>query len=230
MLHSIALGLRSFRFQDCLMDSVIIFDLDGTLVEFPHEYLFCETQRILEAFSHPPIERIELEASFAAFEYFRFVEDTVRAEFIRLFNETFDYSKFPPPTPLAGVRETLEHLARSGRRLGIATGRIGNEQQICAELRSTGLLEHVSFVAARKSGDTHWGDKRGQLRLLLSHFGVGPEQASMVGDIPSDISSAKELGFGCTVAVLSGGIAEDVLRRAGPTHLVHDIRDLAQLF
>ena len=48
---------------------LFIFDLDGTLVEFHHEYLFNQAHAIIEKLSHPPIAPDVLENFFSAFDF-----------------------------------------------------------------------------------------------------------------------------------------------------------------
>ena len=43
-----------------------------------------------------------------------------------------------------------------------------------------------------------------------------PAETVMVGDVPTDVTSAAKVGVGTTVAVKSGGIKEEVLREAKP--------------
>ena len=54
-----------------------IFDLDGTLVEFPREFLFSESERIMKLISHPEVERSVMLESFADFDFFRFLLDSL---------------------------------------------------------------------------------------------------------------------------------------------------------
>lgn len=51
---------------------LVLFDLDGTLIEFHHQYLFEQTHRILEQLGHPPVQQTILNDCFSDFDYFRF--------------------------------------------------------------------------------------------------------------------------------------------------------------
>ena len=210
-----------------MQPKLIVFDLDGTLIEFPREYLFRETERILLEFVHPPVCRTELERSFSAFDYFGFIDQAKRQIFSDFFEKAFDWDNFPAPSVLEEVSETLARLQSAGFDLAIATSRYCSAEELREELSETGLLGYFSLLTTRERQEQHWTDKTSQLTRVLQSFGVEPSAAMMVGDIPSDIYSAKKVGIGTAVAVLSGGISETVLKLAEPDILLTHMKELA---
>lgn len=212
------------------MPKLVIFDLDGTLVEFPHEFLYLETERILSEFSYPPVKRSILESCFSDFDYFRFMDETKREEFTERFWESFDWPNYPKAVLFPASLAVLERFAEQGVSLAIATARLGPEEKIREDLRETGMLEHLSVIAPREDSSQDWTDKKVQIRHVCGNLGISVKEAIMVGDTPPDIESAKELGLACSVAVLSGGINKDILEKVKPDLLISNIGELGKYF
>ena len=200
-----------------------IFDLDGTLIEFHREYLFTEAGRILRVMGHSEIPLETLAQSFAAFDFFRFVESKKRDLFVEEFWRHFDWDGFPQAAVISGAREVLEDLQSHGVVITLATARLADEQRLRDDLAHTGLLPYFTAIAGRESESTHWTDKTGHIARISELTGIAPNEAMMIGDIPADIESAKKSGVAVTYAVESGGIARDVLARHTPTAILPDV-------
>ena len=208
---------------------LVIFDLDGTLVEFPQEYLLTETERILAHLQHPEVTRDVLEDCFADFDFFRFLQVEQVEEFVERFWSHFDWARYPSSIALRGAATVLKELADLGLKIAIATARRSEIAEIEADLEQAGLREFFICIEARNAGEDNWQDKQRQIRDICRAVGVLPAETVMVGDIPADIITAKQAGVGLTVAVLSGGIREAVLRKAGPDIILNDLNALVEL-
>jgi phosphoglycolate phosphatase-like HAD superfamily hydrolase len=211
-----------------------LFDLDGTLVEFHHEYLFSQAEKLIGELGHKPVHRTEIEDAFSDFEFFRFVEGMAPELFEEKFWRAFDWANFPNSNPIPGAIETLQTFKEQGIHLGLVTARFTPRDHLIEELAHTNLLEHISHIRTKEESGTfwkhdsdgHWTDKRRMILEVCEHFGISPEDTLMVGDIPSDINSAKEAGVKKTVAVTSGGIKEQVLRNSAPDHIFESVEGL----
>ena len=208
---------------------VVIFDLDGTLVEFHRDYLFSETAKILDKLNHPPVEIDALHASFAAFDFFRFVIDPEPDNFIARFWSHFDWDNFPSAKPIEQARDILKELRQAGIETAVATARLGSADKVREDLQHSGLLDYLTLIVSREDEATHWTDKRGHIETICARFGVSPAETAMVGDIPADIASARACGVGHAVAVLSGGIDPEVLKAHAPDHIIPDISSLLRV-
>ena len=207
---------------------LVIFDLDGTLVEFPHDYLYRETYRIIDSLSFPRVEQCVLQSCFSSFDYFRFVEESERDRFVEHFWRSFDHTNYPKPVPVAGALNLLKALSEHGLPIAIATARTSSEEKLRAELAVTGFLPFVSMIAPRHFNDANWMDKRCQINYICETLSIAPSGAVMVGDIPPDVISARQAGVGFTVAVLSGGINKEILRSAEPDLLLPSVAEIHQ--
>lgn len=203
-----------------------IFDLDGTLIEFHHTYLFEQAQMILPRLGFEDVKRELLKHLFSEFDFFGFSPATRRAEVEKGFWELFDIKNFPPPVLIDGVLEVLEDLASVGLHTAIATARAESEEMLMGRLKGTGLLKYIDVVCTRQSDEIHWTDKTGTIKTCLNRCGCSPNQAFMVGDIPPDIQSAKATGLALAIAVESGGIGAHVLRKAEPDFLLSSLKGL----
>lgn len=208
---------------------LVIFDLDGTLVHFPHDYLLDEAERIIPLLDHPPIDRSELFEHFASFDFFRFVLHENRDEFVETFWSHFDWERFPKPIPFPSTLSVLSELKLLGFSLAIATARLMPSETLRRELEATGILEHIPHLVTREDERVDWRDKRGHLKQICEALGFSPAESVMVGDIPTDISSAKDLRFGRTVAVTTGGLKRAVLEAIEPDHIIEDLTHLPLL-
>lgn len=206
---------------------LVIFDLDGTLIEFPIEFFLTEAARILPELAHPEVSRELLLHHFSSFDFFGFVDPRLERErFIEQYWRHFDWERFPKPVLLPGVQETLEQLRTNGIHTGIATARPNPPEEVRTDLLPTGLLPFIEAIETRESTVLDWMDKTPQISRLCAAFQVPPERTILVGDIPADVSSAHAAGLAASVAVLTGGIRPDVLTAAKPQLLLSSVCEL----
>jgi len=204
----------------------VLFDLDGTLIEFHHDYLFEQTESILERIGHPVVERETLNECFSAFDFFRFFPEEERDQRVGQFWTHFDWDNFPTPVLLTGVHDTLTQLTAEGIDVAIVTSRFVPEMELRQKLAHTGIVDFMRMVKTRPGDHIHWTDKRASIIEVCATLGVDPAEAVMVGDIPADIQSALDVGIGTTVAVLSGGIKHNILAAARPHHILSHVGEL----
>ena len=205
---------------------LVIFDLDGTLVEFHHDYLFEEADRIIDTLDHPPVERTALESCFSAFDFFNFVVWDEKDHFVSKFWEMFDHDNYPLPIPFRYTDSTLKGLADLNVKSCIVTARMTTEQKLIDQLSHTSILDTMDVVVPRTDETIHWTDKRQMILDACERVGVSPAEAALVGDIPSDVTSAKNAGTKLSVAVESGGIERKVLEGSKPDIVLPDVGSL----
>lgn len=209
---------------------LILFDLDGTLVEFHYDYLFDQADLILSRLGEEPVLRDVLRRHFSEFDFFQFVPEEKREWFIGHFWSNFDWTNFPKPRILPGVDVLLEQIWGSNRSAGVVTSRAVAREQLHADFRETGILERMAFVRTRTADHLHWSDKRDSIGSIIAESKLPPERIAMIGDIPPDISSARAHGLGLTVAVLTGGLQRSVLEQARPDLILNSVADISTLF
>lgn len=208
---------------------LVVFDFDGTLVEFHRDFLFSEAFRLLPQLGITDVNHQVMATSFAEFDFFRFVAEAERERVIEGFWQGFDWASFPAPVAIPGTGQMLSQLTSGGVKVGLATARICQREDLERDLRQIGMLSHFSHLSSRSDESVHWTDKRSMLREICDRLEVDLAEAVMVGDIPADVISARDAGFGYTVAVLSGGIRRAVLEQAEPDMIIDDVSTLHEV-
>ena len=203
---------------------LFLFDLDGTLVRFPKEVLFSAAK---EAAAKHKIEILEdaLDLSFRAYDFFSFVESSLRDSFIASVSEILDVHEYGRPTLLPGSAETLNAL-KPFHQLGIATARIQDQEVLRNSLSVLGIADLFATVRTRADDSILWTDKSTQIAGALKETGVAASEAVFVGDTPDDIASAKRAGLLMSIAVKTGDIDEDKLLEAEPDLLLGSVVEL----
>lgn len=208
---------------------LVVFDLDGTLIDYEHEHLFSEMIRILPSIGYPDITRERLEELFSHDDLFGFIKPGEEKAFEQTFWPLLNKHSHPGPKEIHGAIGVLAYLIENDIKAAIATARDAIPEELRIELKGTGLLPYVSVVAARENRELSWRDKAPQLQRIFTSLSVNPTSSFMVGDNPSDIQSSRVVGIGAAIAVLSGGIREEVLRKHSPDAVLKDIVELPEL-
>lgn len=208
---------------------LVIFDLDGTLVEFPREYLLSEVNRIMPKIDLPQVSSEKLNEAFRSFNFFSFLEEENRQKLVEAYWDFFDWSNYPSSKTFSFSEAVLNGLNDQGFQCCIATARATSDSELEEDLRNTGLLPHLTLSAFRESKTQDWKDKLPQIQRVLDFHQVTASEAIMVGDTPPDIICAKQAGLAASVAVLSGGIYESVLQAAQPSFILDDVSSLPKV-
>lgn len=199
---------------------LVIFDLDGTLVEYGHSFIFEEAERILNEMGLSHMTRSEFEEHFyhdTLFDFFGEIRGLKEEEFW----SRLKLSERPTQGLIDGVSIVFDELLSKNIKLAIATARAQDVKTLKEELGALGLLKWIDIVTARTDSTSNWRDKSKQILLCCSHAASAPDQSFMVGDNPSDLKSAHAVKVGGVIAVRTGLIKDHVLLRENP-HVILD--------
>ena len=192
------------------MQPLMVFDLDGTLVDSVPD-LAAATNRLMAARSLPPFSRAEVAG---------FVGDGVRVLLNRAFAargmvpdasalDAFlaDYGAHAADLtePYPGVRETLDRFAAAGWRMAICTNK--PEAPARTLLDALDLSRHFAALGGGDSFAVRKPDP-GHLRATILAAGGSPARAIMAGDHHNDVLSAAGLGMPSIFAAWGYGPAE----------------------
>lgn len=192
------------------MQPLMVFDLDGTLVDSVPD-LAASLNRLLASrslapFSRPEVAgfvgdgaRVLLERAFRA----RGTEPDGRA--LADFLEDYGANAAVGTEPYPGVRDTLERFAAAGWRMAVCT----NKPEVPAHSLLK-ALDLARFFAAVGGGDSFPVRKPdpGHLRATIEAAGATPAQAVMAGDHHNDVLSATGLGMPSIFAAWGYGPAD----------------------
>lgn len=197
-----------------LKKNLIIFDLDGTLVDTSVD--ICNAiNYAIEPLNVQPVS-VE-ETKFLVGEGITKLFEKLLAqknkkfscsELVKRFSEYYSAHLIDVSAPYPGVVETLESL--NGFRKAV----VSNKRESFT-LRIMKELDLSRFFEVIVGGDTVLSKKPspGPLNYVLSRLGIMPSCAVIVGDSNYDIDAGKAAGVG-TVAVTYGFRSIDYLREA----------------
>ena len=211
------------------MYEIILFDLDGTLTDpglgitnsvayaLGKYGLEVQDRKSLYCFIGPP-----LKDSFM--KYYDFSEEKA-FEAIRLYREYFSEKGLFENEVYEGVRELLEKIKASGRKIVLATSK--------PEVFSVRILEHFDLmkyfdVVAGASMDETRNKKGDVIRYAMEKGGFTADKAIMIGDREHDIFGAKENALP-SIGVLYGYGDEAELRSAGADYIAENVEDIYKL-
>lgn len=209
---------------------MIVFDLDGTLVDsapeiaVAMEHAFCSVVPG-EAFPRerfrigPPLLETIARLSPA-------LSDDQRVAIAAAFRARYDASDFSATVPYPGVSEALELLAARGASLGIATNKRRGPTLSILDRWFPHRFSRVACVDGVWPDDgTRPGAKVAMLVWLAARAGAAVDSAVMIGDTTADVAAARAAGMRA-IAVTWGYEDAATLSSAGPDELVNDVASL----
>ncbi len=177
--------------------NVVLFDLDGTLVDSAPD-LAAALNQLLGELDRPslPLPHIK---SMIGDGLTNMVElglgatggrtgSDMLARHVDRFRDIYETMLAERTRPYAGVTETLAALRDGGRRLGVVTNK--PERASRKLLTALGLADHFDAIAGGDSYDVRKPDP-GHLLKLLEDMRVRPGHAVMVGDSAHDVEAAR---------------------------------------
>ena len=219
--------------DDALRWPVVLFDLDGTLVE-PEEGITAGIQVALAAVGIDEPDRAALrryigpplQDAFAAHHGLagEHLEVAVAA-----YRAHFDAEGYAGAEVHAGVPELLAGLRSAGAQVAVATSK--------PEVRAVRVLDHAGLLGALDvvAGATEDGSRRHKadvvadaLARLAGDDGSVPGPAVLVGDRDLDVVGARRAGIDA-VAVRWGHAEPGELEAAGPVAVVATVTELAEV-
>ena len=214
----------------------VIFDLDGTLIEFRFDYrvVRAEVKQFLVSSGFPPSL---FSINESVFDMLKKVEvfmrnngkskdkiEEVREKALSIV-EKFELEAVRQTSLIPGAQETLEELKRMNLKLGLFTLNSSNAtMQVLKRFRLEDLFEAVvtrESVYRVKPDASH-------LQKVLMLLNVEPEGAVIVGDSVVDMKSAASLGA-YAVGVTTGISTAKQLMNAGATCIITSLTDLPSL-
>jgi pyrophosphatase PpaX len=204
---------------------VVLFDLDGTLID-SGPIILASMQHAVRTVLDREIPREELAATVGgqglvaqmsqlAPDHVEELIDVYRAHNDPL-HETLE--------AFAGMMDVLPRLRAGGRRLGIVTAK-RHRTVALAFTRFPWLEEQFDVVVGHEDTERHKPDPDPVLEALR-RLEVQPAEAAYVGDSPFDIRAGKDAGT-FAIAVSWGGIHSDErLLAEEPDAFVHSPEEL----
>ena len=206
------------------MSAVVVCDIDGTLVDTNYHHALAWYRAFRQNDVVVPVYRIhraigmggdQLVAALAGDE----VEER-KGDAIRDAEKPLYMAMIEEVAPFEGAKELLDELGDRGHELILASS--AKEDEVDHYLD---LLDARDRVAGwTTSADVEETKPEPDL-VEAALKQAGSRDAVMVGDSVWDVAAAKQAGIP-TIAVISGGYAEDELRGAGAVEVFETIEEL----
>lgn len=232
--------------EGALKISAILFDKDGTLLDFGKSWepvnrrcaLYAArddaalADRLLRACGMDPDTGITVgDSLFAASSTGEIAAGMVDAGALRSLEDlTRHFDLFflegaAHAVPLADLQKVFLGLRARGLKLGIASS--DNEASIRRMAESQHILPLLDYVAGYDSGH---GVKPnpGMIDGFARHCGLAHSEIAMVGDNAHDMHMARNAGAGLAIGVLTG-TGSEVMLSSIADHVVAGIEDLEML-
>jgi phosphoglycolate phosphatase len=228
--------IRTFRVFDPHSIQLVIFDLDGTLIDSRLD-LVHSVNAALRHIGRPELPDhviasyvgdgapILIQRALGG----EVVEEAVVRKGLEFFFSYYREHKLDHTTLYEGIQDALASIQQSGngmpRKLAVLSNKPVNPSRAIVE--ALGLKPFFRQVYGGNSFDTKKPDPEGALKLV-EESGVNPDQAAIVGDSHTDMETGHNAGL-WTVGV-NYGFAPQTLMDARPDVLVDAPAELGAVF
>lgn len=209
------------------MNTPIIFDLDGTLIDSKPE-IIATYQKV---FKHLPpdtkknVTELDFGQTLMTLLSGLYTDGAKKRNARRLFLDLYDTSDFEDTPLYDGVLDILNYLKDKNYSLFIATNkRLAPTRSI---LKLKGIHTYFKEVVANEMKPGVVQTKPEMLRYLKEKYKM--ETAYMIGDTHVDLSAAKSVDFK-TIAVLYGYESPDSLLKMNPNYTISSLSELKKWF
>lgn len=206
------------------MKKIVIFDLDGTLLNTLDD-LADSTNYALAKFGYPA-RTIEEVRQFVGNGVAKLIEraipegknNTNFEKCLAIFKENYAKNMYNKTAPYAGILEMLSNLKSKGLKIAVVSNKF---DLAVKELCKKYFDGYIDFAAGENEAQ---GIKKkpapDTVLTVLKEFELNPEDAVYVGDSDVDIMTAKNSQMPC-ISVTWGFRDEDFLLKNGATILIN---------
>jgi phosphoglycolate phosphatase len=228
--------IRTHRAFDPHSIQLVIFDLDGTLIDSRLD-LVHSVNASLRHIGRPELPEnviasyvgdgapVLIQRALGGEQ----IEEPLVRKGLEFFLAYYREHKLDHTTVYDGVADALAAIQNASngnpRKLAVLTNKPVNPSRAIVD--ALGLRPYFAQVYGGNSFETKKPDPEGALQLLRE-IGVRPEQAAIVGDSHTDIETGRNAGL-WTVGV-TYGFAPQTLADANPDVMVDHPRELTEIF
>jgi HAD superfamily hydrolase (TIGR01509 family) len=208
-----------------------IFDLDGTIVDSNELHVDAWQETFRHFGKEIPRDELHRQIGKGGDQYLPVFLSELEMHQIGEEVESFRSNIFKEKylervQPFPKVRELLQRVRDSGKRVALASSGNGDEVDHYVALAELGGLVDCQTTKSDVSASKPRPDV---FVASLRKLEMTPEEAVVIGDTPYDVQAAKKTGI-ATIALLCGGFPEDELRASGAAAIYRDPADLLGKF
>jgi len=217
--------------------NAVVFDLDGTLIEFRIDYQSIRQEAIeaIDQIKEIPMEIISSEISIFGMlnrisayldgrENAEAITENLRSRLSRIANK-YEVSAAQTTKMIPGASQALKEIRVQGLKLGLFT--TSGKEAMDHALRRFDLEKYFDACVPRDDAPKVKPDPS-HLNLVLKILGTSPNQALVVGDTTLDITCAKAAGVR-SIGVLTGVHKQNQLEAAGANYVINTLNELPPL-
>lgn len=202
---------------------VVIFDLDGTLVDTIHLIVSSYQHAFKTVLGHPWDEdEIKTWIGQSLYGAMKRASPQHGDEIFRVYTEWNEANTERLLAGYAGVPELLADLAAAGVRMGVATSK--REHPAHRAMQLAGIDDLLPLLVHHDSVDEHKPSPKAVL-LAAGALDADPADCAYVGDAAVDVVAAHNAGMAC-VAVTWGAGTREAIEAARPTVVCDTVEEL----
>ncbi len=197
-----------------MLPRVVLFDLDGTLID-SIPLILSSMKHAFEGHPNAPgvAEWVALIGTPLDAMIRRWAVDEADVERLKERYKVHQWAHHDAMVhAFPGVPEVLDLLSARGVRMAVVTSKL--EPSARRSLDFLGLTRHFELVVGLEATGRHKPDPAPVLHAI-ERLGARPEEAAFVGDSPHDVLAGNAAGV-ATVATLWGPFSREELARARP--------------
>lgn len=209
---------------------VIIFDLDGTLLDVRDRYCLVY-QKVAENLSLPkPLRRKILslkKRGLTGIKILRSIYPNQSLSFLENFNKlraelTNSKELIALDKPYKYVIDLLQILVKKNIKIAIVTLRAKKYNKQLVKFGFLPFIDMIINISPKKF------DKKGAYRKIVKSFGISTFSTLVIGDSPKDISDAKAIGMK-TAAAVYGLVGQEKNKQENPDFIINDIQKVKEI-
>jgi pyrophosphatase PpaX len=207
-----------------MLPRVVLFDLDGTLID-SIPLILSSMKAAFEGHPRPPpvAEWVALIGTPLDAMIRRWAVDEADVERLKERYKVHQWAHHDAMVhAFPGVPEVLDLLSARGVRMAVVTSKL--EPSARRSLDFLGLTRHFELVVGLEATGRHKPDPAPVLHAI-ERLGARPDDAVFVGDSPHDVLAGNAAGV-ATVATLWGPFSREELALARPTAWAERVEDL----
>jgi phosphoglycolate phosphatase len=209
---------------------IIVFDLDGTLIDTAPD-LLDSLNHSLAAGEIPAVDaagfkrfvghggRVMIERAFAARQ--KALEAEEHERLLKLFLDHYTDNIPGKSRPYPGVIEAIARFEAAGYAIAVCTNKY--EANSLALIEALGLTRHFTAITGQDTFPFRKPDPR-HLTETIARAGGDPHRALMVGDSQTDIDTAKAAGV--PVVAVDFGYTDRHVREFEPSAVISHFDEL----
>ncbi|MEO6513743.1 MAG: HAD family hydrolase [Candidatus Saccharimonadales bacterium] len=202
----------------------VLFDMDGTLNDTRHA-VYEALEQAFAVHDVPAPSREEMAPYIHSHNavHDAFASHIEQKKFLDTYFEKV-FELLPTSHHYTGVKSILEQLYADGYKLGLVTGAVYLKNYF----EQADAFKHFAVVVGPEETAKSKPDPQGT-NLALKQLKLEPTEAVMVGDLATDIKTAKAAGLAAAIGITHGFGTRESLEEADADYIIDQLSELPDI-